>query len=85
MRQPGDRPFRRRRFGLASRRLGRIGSRPVRLARKEFAMETQPASSAVIRDELVDRVRKEIEAGGYDSAEKLEAAFDRLVARHFAE
>ena len=34
-----------------------------------------------IRRELVDRVRKEIAAGAYDTPEKWQTALDRLLAR----
>jgi hypothetical protein len=34
-----------------------------------------------IRQELVDRIRLEIEAGTYDTEEKWEAALDRLLER----
>src|SRR5438034_11459386 len=34
-----------------------------------------------VRPELVDRVRREIEAGTYDDPEKWEAALDRLLDR----
>jgi hypothetical protein len=34
-----------------------------------------------VRHELVERVRREIEAGTYDSTEKWEAALDRLLDR----
>ena len=34
-----------------------------------------------VRTDLVARVRREIQAGTYDTAEKLEAALDRLAER----
>ena len=34
-----------------------------------------------VRQDLVARVRQEIQAGTYDTPEKLEAALDRLAAR----
>jgi hypothetical protein len=34
-----------------------------------------------IRHDLVARVRREIQAGTYDTPEKLQAALDRLAAR----
>ena len=37
--------------------------------------------AAPIRTELVERVRKEIAAGTYDTQEKWEAALDRLLDR----
>jgi hypothetical protein len=41
-----------------------------------------PQSNAPdVRQELVARVRREIQAGTYDTPEKLEAALDRLAAR----
>jgi anti-sigma28 factor (negative regulator of flagellin synthesis) len=36
---------------------------------------------ADVRQDLVARVRQEIEAGTYDTPDKLEAAVDRLAAR----
>lgn len=44
----------------------------------QSAPDTTPTS---IRHELVARVRKEIEAGTYDSPDKWEAALDRLLER----
>ncbi len=38
-------------------------------------------SSAPIRTELVERIRKEIAAGTYDTEEKWEIALDRLLDR----
>jgi hypothetical protein len=35
----------------------------------------------MIRKELVDRVRREIAAGDYDTPERWEAALDRLLDR----
>lgn len=47
--------------------------------------ESKPAektdNSDGIRHELVERVRREIAAGVYDTPEKWEAALDRLLAR----
>jgi hypothetical protein len=40
-----------------------------------------PRSDAPIRSELVERVRREIAAGTYDTPEKWEAALDRLLDR----
>lgn len=40
-----------------------------------------PASDPTIRHDLVARVRREIEAGTYDTEEKLEAALARLLER----
>lgn len=33
------------------------------------------------RDELVARLRREIESGRYDTPERLDAALDRLIGR----
>lgn len=38
-----------------------------------------PAAGASIRADLVERVRKEIEDGTYETTEKWEAALDRLL------
>jgi len=35
-----------------------------------------------VRHDLVARVRREIAAGTYDTPEKMEAALERLIARH---
>lgn len=40
-----------------------------------------PSDEPGIRKDLVARVRKEIEAGTYDTEEKWEAALDRLLER----
>ena len=52
------------------------------------ALETPPVTPAKrtrkprkIRTELVERVRKEIAAGTYDTQEKFHAALERLVER----
>lgn len=39
-----------------------------------------PRDEASVRRPLVDRVRKEIAAGTYDTPDKFEAALDRLLA-----
>ena len=44
----------------------------------------RPPEDAPIRRDLVDRVRREIEAGIYDTPEKLDAALERLL-RHLEE
>jgi hypothetical protein len=41
---------------------------------------TQQPSPQDVRQELVARVRREIQAGTYDTPEKLELALDRLAA-----
>ena len=46
--------------------------KPAKKARKQ---------AKPIRTELVERVRKEIEAGTYDTQEKWEATLDRLLDR----
>jgi hypothetical protein len=43
--------------------------------------ERRPLPDAPIRTELVERIRKEIADGTYDSPEKFEAALDRLLNR----
>lgn len=40
-----------------------------------------PAHDPTIRRELVERVRREIAAGDYDTPERWEAALDRLLDR----
>jgi anti-sigma28 factor (negative regulator of flagellin synthesis) len=52
-------------------------SKPTRKkCRKQDAQEDKH-----IRKELVERVRREIEAGTYDTPEKWDAALDRLLER----
>ena len=64
---------------------GRVGrARPTSrgLARLTEARSVNPQLNVPdVRQELVARVRREIQAGTYDTPEKLEAALDRLVAR----
>jgi len=50
-------------------------STPKRAAKK------RPPADAPIRTELVQRIRKEIAEGTYDTPEKWEAALDRLQER----
>jgi anti-sigma28 factor (negative regulator of flagellin synthesis) len=38
-------------------------------------------SAPEVRQELVARIRQEIQAGTYDTAEKFEAALERLTAQ----
>jgi hypothetical protein len=40
-----------------------------------------PLSEPDVRQDLVARVRQEIQAGTYDTPEKFEAALDRLAER----
>jgi anti-sigma28 factor (negative regulator of flagellin synthesis) len=51
--------------------------KPKKSRKKPAPQENDPQ----IRQELVDRVRKEIEAGTYDTQEKWEAALDSLLDR----
>jgi hypothetical protein len=41
----------------------------------------EPLDPADIRADLVERVRREIETGTYDTPEKWDAALDRLLER----
>lgn len=43
------------------------------------ATPARPAPDAPIRADLVERVRREIAAGNYDTSEKLQAAVERLL------
>jgi hypothetical protein len=43
--------------------------------------KTSDGSAGAVRQELIDRVRREISAGTYDTPEKWQAALDRLVKR----
>ena len=75
------RPHPRRRRGAAGR-VGRIRPAPAGFARlTEGPPVNPPLYEADVRHDLVARVRQEIQAGTYDTAEKLEAALDRLAAR----
>jgi hypothetical protein len=42
---------------------------------------TSPETGADIRHDLVERVRREIAAGAYDTPQKWQAALDRLLDR----
>ena len=42
---------------------------------------TSQLSAPEVRQELVARIREEIEAGTYDTAEKFEAALERLTTQ----
>jgi hypothetical protein len=52
------------------------GSPPPQLSKKRRASNSPP-----LRLELVERIRREIAAGTYDTQEKWEAALDRLLDR----
>jgi hypothetical protein len=43
--------------------------------------ERRPPPDAPIRTDLVERIRKEIAEGSYDTPQKFEAALDRLLDR----
>jgi len=79
----GDRWFRwhrPHRFGHAGgRRQHRDQFNPIR--RRGVRMEASHPIVPDFRNELVLRVRREIDAGTYDSPEMLEAALERLIAR----
>ena len=45
------------------------------------SMKERPAADAPIRAELVERVRREIAEGTYDTPEKWDAALDKLSKR----
>lgn len=57
---------------------------PVTQARSWWPRAKRPArrpAEAAIRIDLVQRVRREIAAGTYDTPEKWDAALDRLLSR----
>lgn len=58
---------------------------PSRRGRSKTAMkktrDPRPAEDAPIRQELVERVRREIAEGVYETPEKWEAALERLFDR----
>ena len=54
---------------------------PPTTSARMLGTETPPRTNPAIRKDLVARVRKEIEAGTYDTEEKWEAALDRLLER----
>lgn len=68
-------------------RRGRSARRPARRIspRNHAVMEgrrmNSPPIEQEVRQELVTRVRQEIQAGTYDTPEKFEAALDRLADR----
>ncbi len=57
----------------------RQGGRPSPAAGRK--KQPRPPEGAPIRWDLVNRVRREIAAGTYDTAEKMDAALDRLLER----
>jgi hypothetical protein len=65
--------------------LGRLGGLadvappPKRKRPRKRARQVGEEGSSRIRTELVERVRREIAAGAYDTPEKWEAALDRLL------
>lgn len=76
-----NKPHPRRRRGAAGRP-GRARLSVAGLARlMEGPAVNSPAHDADVRQDLVARVRQEIQAGTYDTPEKLEAALDRLADR----
>jgi negative regulator of flagellin synthesis FlgM len=76
-----NRPHPRRRRGAAGR-TGRTRPAPAGFARlTEGPPVNPPLYESDVRHDLVARVRQEIQAGTYDTPEKLEAALDRLAAR----
>ena len=76
-----NRPHPRRRRGAAGR-TGRARLAPPGLARlTEGPPVNPPLHDADIRQDLIARVRLEIQAGTYDTPERFEAALDRLAAR----
>ena len=80
-----NRPRPRRGRGTAGL-AGRIRCTPLPMIggvdrfKEEHRMTTQP-SAPEVRQELVARIRQEIQAGTYDTAEKFEAALERLTAQ----
>jgi hypothetical protein len=54
---------------------------PARDAANAGTKKLTTEDQAAIRQELVDRVRREIEAGAYDTPEKWQAALDCLLER----
>ena len=76
-----NRPHPRRRRGAAGR-TGRVRPALAGLARLTEGLPVSALSSDPdVRQDLVTRVRKEIQAGTYDTPEKFEAALDRLASR----
>jgi hypothetical protein len=60
--------------------LGKVsGSTAAATAVKKKRSRKRSTSPPFVRSELVERVRREIEAGTYDTPEKWEAALDRLL------
>ncbi len=77
MPRPGYR-WSRRRSALRFARLRKPAACPI--TRLQNTGRTDPQTTgAGIRQELVSRVRKEIDAGTYDDPAKLEAALERML------
>ena len=64
--------------------LGKLPGSAVSAPPAKKKRRKRPSSGPFIRSDLVERVRKEIEAGTYDTPEKWEAALDRLL-EHLSE
>jgi len=54
---------------------------PVPASKQQPAEEVPSLADPEIRKELVERVRREIAEGTYETPEKWEAALDRLLER----
>jgi hypothetical protein len=67
--------------GPISRKRGWWSSNSDEIDVQNARVEVRPTADAPIRTELVKRVRQEIAAGTYDTAEKLEIALNRLFDR----
>ncbi len=62
-------------------RMDRSGRRPMKLTDRIPAPGRVPvALDAPVREDLVARVRAEIEAGVYETPERIDATVDRLVS-----
>jgi anti-sigma28 factor (negative regulator of flagellin synthesis) len=79
--QPEKRWFDRPRSSRPSRPARRYLDRSAKRLSNGRRVETNKNERSTVREELVDRVRQEIEAGTYDTLIKMEAALDRLLVQ----
>lgn len=80
MPKPGNRWFRRWHAFRSSHPARRLLPFLTYRRLEGLQMEAKPKEVRIVRKELVERVRREISAGTYDTPAKLEEAFERLLA-----
>ena len=77
MPRPGYR-WSRRRSALRFARLRKPATCPISRVQEESRLDSQILEAPGIRQELVSRVREQIDAGTYDNPARLEAALERM-------